>query len=88
MTQAIATEITTTNAWPIDTSDRILTAMAGSEGTRVIQVAIKTRLSLSIVVEWLTDRVKQGLLIYDDYNATYRPVGTRPATVANMAKAS
>ena len=88
MTQAIATEYTTTNAWPIDTQDRILAAMAGSEGTRAIQVAMKTGLALSIVVEWLTDKVKQGLLIYDDYDATYCSLCAWPASVANIGMAS
>ena len=73
MTTATAiNEQAVVNAWPIDTPDRILRAMAGRHGSTVHQLAHRTGIAVSIVRDWLGDRVKQGLLIFNSGNDTYK----------------
>lgn len=88
MTQATTISRSATNAWPIDTPDRILRAMAGSEGSTVNDLADKAEIAVSIVSEWLSAKVKQGLLLFNASNGTYCSLCQWPANASSAQRAS
>ncbi len=72
MTHTATISKTAATAWPIDTPDRVLGAMAGSEGSCIREIAQKSGVAAEIVHEWLTNKVKQGLLLFNESEGTYR----------------
>lgn len=77
-TTAVTGEIA---AWPIDTPHRILRAMAGSRGLHAEELANLSGVDLEIVVEWLTEKVSERLLIFEPLDGTYRSLCQWPARV-------
>ena len=88
MTQVTTIGRSTVEAWPIDTPERILKAMAGKDGSTVSQLATNTGINVSIVREWVTDKVKQGLLLFNPGDETYCSLCQWPAVVTTATKAS
>lgn len=86
MTQATQT-INHVAAWPIDTPDRILRAMAGNEGSCVREIAQRSGIAAEIVHEWLTGKVKLGLLIFNSEEGTYCSLCRWPAVARATVKA-
>lgn len=71
MKQATTVNEIHTNAWPIDTPDRILDALTKHEGATAQEVSDTSGIPLPIVIDWLSKKVSQGLLRFDASNGLY-----------------
>ena len=84
-TSAIATPVA--SAWPINTPERILSALAGRDGATAEEISNESNIALSIVIEWLSEKARQGLLLFNPFKNTYSSLCAWPSVATATQRA-